>query len=117
MKKTYDREAVGRRIREKRTILGLTQEELSERIGRVPKYCADIERGNCGMSIETMLALCDVLNMTPDYLFFGEMSESDKEIQTSETEAILSMLDKCSPAKRHYALELLKLYLKSADVE
>ena len=37
--------------------------------------------------------------------------------QMSETEAILTMLDKCSPAKRHYALELLKLYLKSADVE
>lgn len=117
MDKSYDRETVGKRIREKRTILGLTQEELSDRIGRVPKYCADIERGNCGMSIETMLALCDVLNMTPNYLFFGDSSVEEKNGHTTETDAILSMLDSCSPAKRHYALELLKLYLKSADIK
>ena len=117
MKKTYDRLAVGDRIREKRLILGLTQEELSELIDRVPKYCADIERGNCGMSIETMLSLCDVLNMTPDYLFFGDASEEEKKIQTVETEAILSMLNNCTARKRYYALELLKLYLKSTDIK
>ena len=117
MKKTYDRNAVGNRIREKRIMLGLTQEELSERIGRVPKYCADIERGTCGMSIETMLAFCDVLNMTPDYLFFGESSDSCKVKQNVEIEAILSLLDGCSPVKRQYALDLLKLYLKAVNVE
>ena len=117
MKKSYDRLAVGDRIREKRIILGLTQEELSELIDRVPKYCADIERGNCGMSIETMLSFCEVLNMTPDYLFFGDGIEEEKRQQTVETEAILTMLDSCTARKRYYALELLKLYLKSADVK
>lgn len=117
MEKRYDRLAVGDRIREKRLILGLTQDELSERIDRAPKYCADIERGNCGMSIGTMLSLCDVLNMTPDYLFFGEASEEETRRQTIETEAIMTMLDSCTERKRYYAMELLKLYLKSADVK
>ena len=116
MKKGYDRLKVGERIREKRLLLGLTQEELSMMIERVPKYCADIERGSCGMSIETMLSLCEVLNMTPDYLFFGKVPEVELKKQTFEQEAVVSMLDGCTETKRHYALELLKLYLKSADV-
>lgn len=69
------------------------------------------------MSIETMLALCDVLHMTPDYLLYGDAFDEDILKQTSETEAVLSMLDSCTPAKRQYALELLKLYLKSFEVE
>ena len=38
-------------------LLGMTQEEMAERIGRVPKYYADIERGSCGMSVETLMAV------------------------------------------------------------
>ena len=41
----------------------LTQEEMAERIGRVPKYYADIERGDCGMSVETLLALAKTLDL------------------------------------------------------
>lgn len=63
MKETYDRLAAGDRIRLKRTLLGLTQDEMAERINRAPKYYADIERGSCGMSIETLMALSSSLNM------------------------------------------------------
>ena len=51
MSKTYNRLAAGERLRLKRTLLGMTQEEMAERIDRVPKYYADIERGSCGMSV------------------------------------------------------------------
>lgn len=44
MSDTYNRLAAGERLRLKRTLLGMTQEEMAERIGRVPKYYADIER-------------------------------------------------------------------------
>ena len=50
----YDRIAAGDRIRQRRLLLGMTQEELAEKIGRAYKYCQDIERGSCGMSIETL---------------------------------------------------------------
>ena len=117
MRKTYDRLAVGERIREKRILLGFTQEELSERIDRAPKYCADIQRGACGMSVETMLALCEVLNMSLDYLIFGKTPEAEKASQTKEVTAIMDMLNQCSEAKRFYAMELLKLYLKSSEIQ
>lgn len=41
----YDRIAAGDRIRQRRLLLGMTQEELAEKIGRAYKYCQDIERG------------------------------------------------------------------------
>lgn len=108
---TYDRLAVGDRIRQKRVTLGLTQDELSEMIGRVPKYCADIERGNCGMSIETMLSFSKVLHLPLDYMIYGEASTDYLSHITDETTAILEQLDSCDKRQRKYALRLLQLFI------
>lgn len=81
---TYDRITVGERIRQKRIQLGLSQDELSVRINRATKYCSDIERGMCGMSIETMLSISKALDMSLDYMMFGEISEAEKEWQQKD---------------------------------
>jgi len=112
---TYDRLAVGERIRKKRLILGLSQDELSELIDRVPKYCADIERGSCGMSVETMIALSKAMDMPLDYLMFGKITEDEEKIQHDETLTILNQLNSCSDQKRDYALQLLKLFLTACE--
>ena len=69
----YDRIAAGDRIRQRRLLLGMTQEELAEKIGRAYKYCQDIERGSCGMSpfravflLGQPRCLCAVLAGWPD---------------------------------------------------
>ena len=71
-KDTYDRKAAGIRIREKRRQLGITMKEAAEKLGRVPTYYADIERGNCGMSVETMIAISRLYHMSLDYLILGK---------------------------------------------
>ena len=48
MSQTYDRLAAGERILARRRLLGFTQDEMAERIGRVPKYFADVWQGNSG---------------------------------------------------------------------
>lgn len=115
MTKTYNRLAVGERLRVKRTLLRLTQEQMAERINRVTKYYADIERGSCGMSVETLMALCEELNMTMDYLIYGEITEEEAAKQKEETGVIMSMLEHCSSRKRKYAKEMLKLFLIACD--
>lgn len=107
---TYDRLSTGERIRQHRIRLGLTQEELAEQIGRTPKYYADIERGSCGMSIETLMALSETLNLSLDFLIFGEESENQKLLHENEMFVALDMLDHCSERKRKYALRMLKLF-------
>ena len=96
MKKTYDRLAAGERIRLKRNLLGFTQDEMAEKIDRAAKYYADIERGSCGMSVETLMALSEALDMSG---------------QTAEVSAILTMLNNSEQRERDYALRLLKLFL------
>ena len=112
----YNRIEVGQRIRNRRILIGWTQEELAEKIGRAYKYCQDIERGTCGMSVETMLSFASSLNVSLDYLIYGEM---DLEKETSslliEQQIIINILGQCSDKKRRYALDLLKLFMKACD--
>lgn len=115
MKKTYDRLAAGDRLRSKRTLLGMTQEEMAERIERVPKYYADIERGSCGMSVETLMALSASLNMSLDYIIYGPRSEEEDKTRENEISAIIEALNNASDHKRTYALRLLKLFLIACD--
>ena len=87
-KDTYDRKAAGIRIREKRRQLGITMKEAAEKLGRVPTYYADIERGNCGMSVETMIAISRLYHMSLDYLILGKEDDDravkDREINRTE---------------------------------
>lgn len=65
----------------KRVQLGFSQDEVAERIDRAPKYCSDIERGTCGMSTETMLAISECLDMSLDYMMFGEQTDEEARRQ------------------------------------
>lgn len=112
---TYDRIAVGARIQERRKFLAITQDELAERIDRATKYVSEIERGICGMSIETMLAFSKELDMSIDYMLFGESGNEKKDVDDPQTTDILHILSKCSEQKKDYALRLLKLFLAATN--
>lgn len=81
----YDRYSVGERIQKRRQSLGLSQEALAEQMDRAVKYCSDIERGTCGMSVETMLCFSAHLNMSLDYMMFG-IGDSADLIDPQDTE-------------------------------
>ena len=114
-KDTYDRKAAGRRIREKRRQLGITMKEAAERLGRVPTYYADIERGNCGMSVETMIAISRLYHMSLDYLILGKkecLKDEEKEkLPVEETEALYQLLNNVSKRERMYAAKVLRTFL------
>lgn len=105
---TYDKKMVGQRIRARREALGLSREQLAEHIGRVPRFYADIERGQAGMSIETMLSIGGLLKMSPNEMLFGQDNDGTHH---PETENILAALNQCTEKQRKDALELLKLFL------
>lgn len=111
-KVTYDRLAVGERIRLKRTLSGFTQEMMARRINRAPKYYADIERGSCGMSVETLMAISTSLAMPLDYIIYGKSgSDQEREQHTEEVAVIENMLDSADVQTRKCALDMLKLLL------
>ena len=101
-REAYDRLAVGDRIRKKRIQLGFSQDEVAERIDRAPKYCSDIERGTCGMSTETMLAISDCLDISLDYMMFGEQTDEEAKRQENDELAVIHILSRCSKQQRDY---------------
>lgn len=110
----YNRIDAGARIRKKRMLLGLTQDIVAEQIGLSAKYYADIERGTCGMSIETLISLSETLDMTMDYIIHGKTYRpGELQKHTEEVDAILSVLDNVPQNKRQYAMRILQLQLAS----
>ena len=68
----YDRTAAGERLQKCRTQFRWTRKDVAERCGLTEKYYSDIERGYCGMSIETLVSLADLYGLSMDYLLRGE---------------------------------------------
>lgn len=107
-KQLYNRIAAGQRIRSCRERLGLSRRRMAEQIGKAEKYYADIERGYCGMSLETMIEISECLGITLDYMIFGE---GDRQELADDSRRILFSLGKCDEKTRKKAVELLQVYL------
>ena len=60
--------ALGKRIREHRRALGLTQEQLAERTGVSLSFIGHIERGTRKASLDTLVAISNALNLSPAVL-------------------------------------------------
>ena len=109
-KQIYDHHVVGERIRRRRMELGMTQAELAEGIGISTKYCADIERGYCGMSIETLLEFSRVLRMSPSVILLGEALPFSGEGDL--TQQIMQGLGECTEEQQRGILEIIRLFAK-----
>ena len=99
--------AIGGRIRKQRERFGYTRETFAEKLDITPKFCADIELGNKGMSVQTLCKISDVLKLSTDYILFGA---------TQQEHAFSSLLlQRCTPAERKYAEDILKVFLLAMD--
>lgn len=66
-----DYKEMGKRIKQKRKELNLTQEKLSEMLEISPTYISEIERGTGISSLATITKIANVLNLDLDYLILG----------------------------------------------
>jgi transcriptional regulator with XRE-family HTH domain len=79
--------SIGNRIRTARTNLSLSQEQLAEKCNLSTSFIGHIERGSRKMSLETLVSLCDVLNVSADYLLLDNMPENDMVLNQVLNEA------------------------------
>ena len=68
MKDKYDYKALGNRIRKIRKSRGFTQEQLAEACELSAAHIGHIERGTRALSIESLISISDVLDVSIDYL-------------------------------------------------
>jgi len=59
---------LGKRIREERLKLNLTQEQLAEYVDISASYMGQIERGERSVTLDTLIRITNRLNVSIDYL-------------------------------------------------
>ena len=66
-----ERVAMGHRLRQQRTLLGLTREEFAELADISAGYYGQIEVGTSQMSIDTLIKLSKTSQLSMEYILFG----------------------------------------------
>lgn len=107
----FDMQKVGNNLLQARKQLGLTQAQVAEKAGLSDRTYADIERGSTNMRTETLLHICQALQITPDSIF----TESNSRASVQQNE-ILEKLNSCTTKERETALKLLSVYLDSLNI-
>ncbi|MBQ8508786.1 MAG: helix-turn-helix transcriptional regulator [Clostridia bacterium] len=96
--------AIGERIRDKRTAIGLTQARLVELSGIEPSNISHIERGATKVSLPTLIAIANALDATLDELAYGNLIRS-----AHVTFAMIDdVLADCSDAEKRALCEILR---------
>ena len=83
-----DLQIIGKFIKEQRKIKGLTQLQLSEKLGVSEKTISKWECGNGFPDTTLMLPLCNILGITANELLSGKILTSDEYKQQAENNLI-----------------------------
>ena len=78
-----DYEKMGMRVRQQRTLRGMTQGELADKVGVSTSFIGHIERGEKKASVETIVALCNAMEVSPSALLQDSLSNAVMQSQMS----------------------------------
>lgn len=68
---------IGTILQKVRKSLGFTQEQVAEKLNLASRYISDIERNKVKGSIDTLIGLCNIYNITPNYVLKDYLSKKD----------------------------------------
>lgn len=80
MKNDFDYAAMGQRIRNTRKQKNMTQEQLAEACDLSTAHIGHIERGTRALSIESLIIISKVLNVSTDYLLLDISSDTNNKL-------------------------------------
>lgn len=78
---TVDYEKMGARVRQQRELNDLTQGQLARKVGVTGSFIGHIERGEKKASVETVVALCNALEISPSVLLQDSLSDAAMQSQ------------------------------------
>lgn len=96
---------LGRRIREERLKLNLTQEKLSEAINVSTTYIGQIERGERCPTLDTLIKISNSLGVSIDYLLHESMESS----ATATTKLWLQLTHDLSEEEKEMVVDLVRV--------
>ena len=115
--KIHEKIMIGKTMQNIRKSLGLTKEQVAEKLYLAPRYISDIERDKTKGSIDTLIKLCNLYHVTPtfilkDYLNTTQIEYDDKligftNLTSNEKEIIIKLIEFMNSQKnKWYILKL-----------
>ena len=99
---------IGRRIKQQREAIGLTQEELASKLGLTTNYISTVERGASFPRCEKLISLLNGLNTSADAIFCDVVNNS----HLYYSNRILNEMQELSPSAQKRILQIMELLIQ-----
>lgn len=106
-----DYDKLGRRLREERHKLNMTQETLAEKVDISDAYIGQIERGERHLTLDTLVRLTNQLGVTIDYVLQDSIEYDDVHF----IDQIKQIAYQRSSKEKQMALDMLKMMFSHVD--
>lgn len=97
---------MGMRIKKRRKELHLSQSTLAESLGISNNHLSSIENGKEKASLDVFVLICNILQVTPDYLLLGSLHSKNVP------QNIYDMLRMCSQDDIIFAQKIVELLVE-----
>ena len=97
-------EKIGKNIRTSRIEQHYTQEYIANKIGVNVSHISNIENNRVKVSLTTLVAICNALGPTVDYVLQNEYPPSD-----AIDRQIMKELENCSDEKKEKILKIIRI--------
>lgn len=98
---------MGSRIAQRRKEKQLTQSQLGELVNLSKNHISNVESGG-SYSLDTLLVICDALEITPDYVLYGT-------IRNNRAEDFKDILKLCNDWETSVLLSFAELLINSRE--
>ena len=102
---------IGKRIKECRERLGLTQEQFAEKTGLTPNYISTLERGASFPRCDKLILIMNALETNADAIFC-DVLEHSADYQAS---VLSGRLEALPPREQKRILDILELMIRQAE--
>lgn len=101
---------VGMNIKREREKAGFTQDQFSEMLGIGSKSLSAIERGVVGISLTTLLKVCDILSLSTNTIL-------KENCEKNNIQNITDQLERLTPSQLEIAEDMLNKLIKAFALE
>lgn len=106
-----DYTTLGKKIREERRKRDLTQEKLAEDVNVTYPYIGQIERGERGISLETLVNISNRLGVTVDYLLYDSLDNEDEYLR----QLWVRLVKNCTEKEQEMIINVVKAIVEGLD--
>lgn len=101
---------IGKRIKERRLFLDVTQEYVANQLDVNPSHVSNIECGRANPSLTALVKIANILKCSVDFFISGEYTfDIDKNKEKTLDDEIMDKLKYCDMAKKIKVLKMIDI--------